>query len=73
MKTLIATTFAALLAAWSSAFALDKYNQNNSAGGVHIGPPVWTETTRPAPDQAQIDRCKMAAADDPSCVGALYE
>jgi hypothetical protein len=73
MKSAIATTVAAALLAVSSfAFAADNKNNNNenSVGkGNETTGSIMDKSGTDTPDQADIDRCKTAQADDPTCVG----
>ena len=77
MKNVITTTLAvALLAASSMAFAADNGNGNGNGGknGNNSGITDAAKTGSikngtETPDQADIDRCKMAPANDPTCVG----
>lgn len=69
-NTLSTMLAAAMLAGSSFAFAADNKNSNNnnSVGDEQTGS-IRSNSGTDTPDQADIDRCKMAAADDPTCIG----
>jgi hypothetical protein len=75
MKNLITTTLTvALIAASSMAFAADNGNGNGNGGKNNGGISDADKTGSvkngtETPDQADIDRCKTAMADDATCVG----
>ena len=74
MKTALATTLAAaMLAASSLAFAADNNTNNNNAATENADQTGSIKSGTDKPDQADIERCKMAQADDPTCVGVPKE
>jgi len=70
-RTTLSTMLAAAMLAGSSfAFAADNKNSDNqnSVGNEQTGS-IRDNAGADTPDQADIERCKMAVADDPTCVG----
>ena len=76
-KTALSTMLAAAMLAGSSfAFAADNNNNsgnNNSITDQEKTGSIRNDSATETPDQADIERCRMAPMDDPTCVGVPKE